>query len=177
YTLGICFGSRLGANWSFRHFTVLAPAGGFERFAPTFAAMLGSYRINGAWARSYIQQGMARLHQMQQQTAERVARNAEEIHATMQAACDERSRSQDYLDYQRTNFIRGQQDWVSDMEGGTVYHTDSWGTQNTTTDERWEGQPFDYVNYVNYTGKNPKYNEQMTAIDSRELWEQHIRGQ
>jgi hypothetical protein len=33
------------------------------------------------------------------------------------------------------------------MEGGTVYRTDSWGTQNTATGEYWEGQPYDYVHF------------------------------
>jgi len=58
------------------------------------------------------------------------------------------------------------------MEGGTVYRSDSWGTKNTTTGETWEGRPYDYVHFE---GKNPKYNEQMQPVDSRALWERHIR--
>ena len=88
----------------------------------------------------------------------------------MQAAYDERQRSQDYIDYQRTSYIRGEQDWISSAEGGSVYHSDSWGTQNTTTGEFWEGQPY---NYVNFEGKNPKYDEQMQAIDNRALFEKY----
>ena len=91
----------------------------------------------------------------------------------MQAAYDERQKSMDYIDYQRTSYIRGQQDWISSMEGGTVYRTDSWGTKNTATGEYWEGKAYDYYHYQ---GKNPKYNEQMQAVDSRALWEKHIRG-
>lgn len=49
-----------------------------------------------------------------------------------------------------------------------LYHTDSWGTKNTATGEYWEGQPY---NYVNFKDENPKYREQMTSIDSRELYE------
>jgi len=78
----------------------------------------------------------------------------------------------DYIDYQRTSYIRGQQDWISAMEGGTVYHTDSWGTKNTVTGDYHEGKPY---NYVHFTGKNPQYNEQMQAVDSRQLWERHIQ--
>ena len=33
-------------------------------------------------------------------------------------------------------------------------------------------QPFDCVHFE---GKNPKYNEQMQPVDSRALWERHIR--
>ena len=133
--------------------------------------MLGSYEIDDQYARNYVQQGLARLRQLQQQTSAMIARNAQEIHDMMQAAYDERQRSQDYIDYQRTSYIRGEQDWVSSMEGGTIYHTDSWGTRNTTTGETWEGKPYDYVNFE---GRHPKYNEDMTPIDSRALWEQHI---
>lgn len=174
YTFGLSFGSRLNTNWTFRHITVGAPVEQFNAYAPSFAAMLQSYRLNEQWAANYVAAGAQRLRQMQQQTAAMVSRNAEDIHRMMQAAYDERQKSMDYIDYQRTNYIRGQQDWVSSMEGGTLYHTDSWGTKNTATGEYWEGQPYDYVHFK---GNNPKYNEEMTPIDSRALWERHIRSQ
>jgi hypothetical protein len=174
YTFGFSFGSRLNTNWTFRHMTVGAPADQFESFVPTFSAMTQSFRYNEQWMANYIVQGAQRLRQLQQQTASMVRRNAEDIRRMMQAAYDERQRSMDYIDYQRTNYIRGQQDWVSSMEGGTVYHTDSWGTQNTATGEYWKGQPYDYVHFK---GGNPKYNEDMTPIDSRALWERYVRPQ
>jgi len=133
YTFGVSFGSRLGTNWSFWHITVGGPLEGFDSFAPTFVTMMQSYKIDDQFARNYIAQGMARLREMQKQTAALVSRNAQEIRQMMQSAYDERQRSMDYIDYQRTNYIRGQQDWVSHVEGGTVYHTDSWGTKNTAT--------------------------------------------
>jgi hypothetical protein len=172
YTFGISFGSRLGTNWSFRHLTVTAPAERFGPWAVSFADMLGSYKINERWAQDYAAQGARRLREMQQQTSAMVARNAQEIRQMMQAAYDERQKSMDYIDYQRTSYIRGQQDWISSMEGGTVYRSDSWGTKNTVTGEYREGKPYDYVNFE---GKNPKYNEQMQPVDSRALWEKHIR--
>ncbi|OGL49432.1 MAG: hypothetical protein A2161_05250 [Candidatus Schekmanbacteria bacterium RBG_13_48_7] len=171
YTIGFSFGTRLNTNWSFQHLTVTAPEDKFDSFAETFAYMIQSYTINEAWAKNYVAQGLSRLRQLQQQTSRMVARNALEIHEMMQAAYDERQKSQDYIDYQRTNFIRDEQDWISNMEGGTVYHTDNWGTQNTTTGEYWEGQPFDSIHFQ---GDNPKHNEQMIPIDSRKLWEQNI---
>jgi hypothetical protein len=172
YTYGISFGSRLGTSWSFRHLTVTAPAERFGAWAGNFASMLASYKINERWAQEYVAQGARRLREMQQQTSAMVARNAQEIRQMMQAAYDERQKSMDYIDYQRTSYIRGQQDWISSMEGGAVYRSDSWGTKNTTTGEYWEGKPYDYVNFE---GKNPKYNEQMQPVDSRTLWERHIR--
>jgi hypothetical protein len=172
YTLGISFGSRLDTNWTFRHITVAAPRDRFEDYAPLFSAMLGSYALDDDWVKNYVRQGMERLRQMERETARKVAGNARDIREMMQAAYDERQKSQDYLDYKRSQTIRGEQDWISSMEGGTVYHTDNWGTRNTTTGETWEGQPYDYVRF---TGRNPKHNEDMTPIDNRELWEKHRR--
>ena len=172
YTIGLSLGSRLDTNWNFRHLSVYGPAERFNAFLVNFAAMLESYRISDQWAQRYVAQGLVRLRQLQQQTAAIVARNADEIHSMMQAAYDERQRSQEYIDYQFTNYIRGEQDWISSVEGGTVYHSDSWGTRNTTTGESWEGQPF---NSVNFEGSNPKYNEQMQAINDRATFER-FRG-
>jgi hypothetical protein len=168
YSFGITFGSRLNTNWKFWHITVAAPVEQFEALVPSFVTMVQSYKINDQFAQNYIAQGMARLRQMQQQTAQIVARNAQEIHQMMQSAYDERQKSMDYIDYQRTNYIRGQSDWISSVEGGSVYHSDNWGTKNTTTGEYYKGQPF---NYFNYTGENPKYNEQMQEINNRALYE------
>jgi hypothetical protein len=172
YTFGISFGSRLNTGWKFWHMTASAPAASFDTVAVTFVKMFESYRINDRFAEQYIANGMARLRELQRQTSALVARNAAEIHAMMQAAFEERMRSWDYIDYQRSNYIRGEQDWVSSMEGGTLYHSDRWGTRNTATGDYYEGQPY---NYFNYTGDNPKYNEHMTAIDSRALWERYVR--
>ena len=170
YSFGISFGSRLNTNWRLWHMTVAAPAEQFDAFAPNFITMCQSYKINDKFAQDYIARGMARLRQMQQETAAMVSRNAREIHEMMQAAYDERQKSMEYIDYQRTKYIRGESDWVSSMEGGTIYHSERWGTENTATGEYYEGQPY---NYFNYTGKNPKYNEQMQEINNRELYEKY----
>jgi hypothetical protein len=172
YTFAISFGSRLNTNWKFWHMTVTAPETKFGSLAPTLSAMMHSYSIDDTYAADYIIRGMARLRELQQQTAQIVAQNAQEIRSMMQACYDERQRSMDYIDYQRTNYIRGQQDWISTMEGGTIYHTDSWGTLNTDTSEYSGSKAYDYVHFQ---GDNPKYNEQMTPIDSRQLWERHVR--
>jgi hypothetical protein len=166
YTMGLCFYPHSGTTWSFRHLTVGAPIDAFDSHVPMFIAMLQSYAIDEAWAQEYVRQGMVRLRQLQQQTRQMVSRNTDEIRQMMQAAYDERQRSADYIDHQRTNFIRGEQDWISALEGGTVYHTDTWGTQNTVTGEFYPGRPYDHVHFE---GENPKYNEQMVAVDSREL--------
>lgn len=169
YTLGICFGSRLDTGWRFWHLTFTAPAEQFSAMVPTFLAMAQAYHIDDAYAQQYIANGLRRLRELQAQTAAVVSRTRQEISAMMQAAYDERQRSQDYIDYQRTNYIRGQQDWISHLEGGTIYHTDSWGTKNTYTGQTWEGAPF---NYFHYQGENPRYRESLTPIDNRRLYDQ-----
>ena len=133
YSFGISFGSRLNTNWRLWHMTVAAPAEQFDAFAPNFVTMCQSYKINDKFAQDYIARGMARLRQMQQETAAMVSRNAREIHEMMQAAYDERQKSMEYIDYQRTKYIRGESDWVSSMEGGTIYHSERWGAENTAT--------------------------------------------
>ena len=173
YTFGISFGSRLNVNWRFWHITVGAPLEQFDSLIPTFVTMVKSYTIDDRFARDYIARGTARLREMQAETRRLVRRNAEDIPRMMQAAYDERQRSMDYIDYQRSTYIRGHQDWISAVEGGTVYHTDSWGTRNTVTGEHWEGK---HYNYVHFKGENPKYAEQMTPVDSRALYERHVRG-
>lgn len=172
YTFGISFGSRLDTNWNLTHLSVGAPAEEFDRRLPVFVEMLSSYQVNDAWARQYVANGLARLRQLQQETARIVTRNAQEIRSMMQAAYDERQRSQDYIDYQRTSYIRGTSDWISSVEGGAVYHSDSWGTKNLATGERWEGQAY---NAVNFEGASPKHDESLTRIDSRELYEKALR--
>jgi len=168
YSFGITFGSRLNINWRLWHITVSAPVESFDSFVANFVEMVQSYRIDDEFARKYIADGMARLRQLQQKTMEMVTRNAQEIRQMMQAAYDERRRSQDYIDYQRTRYIRGEQDWISSAEGGTVYRSDRWGTQNLASGEYWEGQPF---NYFNSTGRNPRYGDQMTPINDRATFE------
>jgi len=172
YTLGASCGTASGLTWSLFHLSVWAPLEQFDAFFPTFAAMLQSYTINPAFARVYIAKGLARLRVLQQQTMQMVARNAREIRETMQAAYDERRRSKEYIDYQTSRMIRGEQDWVSDVEGGTVYRTDRWGTRNLDTGERYKDRAYDYVNFE---GRHPKYHERMTPINSRQLWERHFR--
>lgn len=173
YTFGVSFRSRWDLEWQLWHMTVSVPEEDFADRAPMLARMMLSYRINDDFAARYIADGIARLRVLQRQTSELVARNASEIHSMMQAAYEERQRSWDYIDYQRTSYIRGQQDWISSLEGGRVYHTDSWGTLNTDTGAYYEGTAYDYVHF---DGESPRYHEMMTPVDSRALWERYIRN-
>jgi hypothetical protein len=84
------------------------------------------------------------------------------------AAYRERQKSMEYIDYKRTGYIRGEQEWVSQAEGGALYKSDHWGLSREGKTVV-EGQDF---NYYNYKGQNPRYNETMTPVDiSREVYE------
>ncbi len=180
YSFGVTTAQMMGFNWGLWHITVVGPADGFDAYVGNFTAMIRSYQGNEEFAKRYIERGNERLRQMERETAAKIASNATYIRETMQAAYEERQKSQEYIDYQRTQYIRGQSDWVSEVEGGAVYHSDSWGTENTWTGEFWaadpdgRGDPNRPYNYVNFQGKNPKYNETMQEINTRALWEQNV---
>jgi hypothetical protein len=168
------FGSRLQVNWSFTHFTVTAPQGSFADLTPTFAAMLESFQIDQTWARQYVAQGARRLAAMTRRTSQMIARNADEIREIQTAMYEGRQRSRDYTDYVFTSYMRGESDWISELEGGTVYRSDSWGLTDTTTGDFWEenGEPgHRRRDYVNFQGENPRYREQMQEVNTREAFE------
>ena len=172
YTFGLSFGTRMDTGWSLWHLSVWAPAAEFGAYAGVFAQMLGSYKVDDEWARKYVAAGMARVRAMQAETARIVAQNARDIRQMMDAAYRERQLSWDYIDYKRTRYIRGEQDWISAGEGGTIYRSDHWGLKNTATGEYVaEGEPCNYYNFRGgggYPGLVP--------IDSREVWQRHVHG-
>jgi len=137
-------------------------------YLPSLVKMAESYRINEQFAAEYVRQGMENLKRLTRETSEKVARSAREIRESGMAAYQERQRSQEYIDYKRTGTIRGEQEWVSQAEGGALYKSDHWGLSREGQTVV-EGQEF---NYYNYKGQYPRYNESMTPVDiSREVYE------
>lgn len=171
YTLGLVLGSRLGINWKLIHVTVSAPPEDFGVLAATFVRMGASYKVDDAYAERYVREGMERVRQMIQETAAIVARNAAEIRTMMNQAYQERMDSQSYIDFLRTGYIRGEASWVSGAEGGTIYKSDAWGIENTTTGDRWDGKPFNYYNFTGGGGYGG-----LQEIDRRDLYDRYVRG-
>jgi len=60
-------------------------------------------------------------------TSRMMAETASAARESLTASFQERARSRDYLDYKRTSVIRGEQEWVSQVEGGALYKSDHWG--------------------------------------------------
>ena len=155
-------------QWGINITGVWAPEKELPGYLPSLARMAGSYRLNERFAKEYVQQGMENVRRMARENSERMARNAQEMRESSMAAYQERQRSQEYIDYKRTGYIRGEQEWVSEVEGGALYKSDHWGLSREG-ERKIEGQDF---NYYNYKGQNPRYNETMTPVDSsREVYE------
>jgi len=155
-------------QWGILVTGVWAPEKELAGYLPSLVKMAGSYRLNERFAEEYVRKGMENVYRMARENSERMARNAQEMRESSMAAYEERQRSREYIDYKRTGYIRGEQEWVSEAEGGALYKSDHWGLSREG--ERYiEGQDY---NYYNYKGKNPRYNEMMTPVDSsREVYE------
>lgn len=77
FTMGVCFYSRMGTNWSLWHFTVAAPANRFRSMAPTFAVMLRSFRVNRGWVKEYLRAGAERLEWLMERNLRVIGRASE----------------------------------------------------------------------------------------------------
>ena len=155
-------------QWGIAVSGIWAPRDEFAEYLPSLVKMAESYRIDEQFAAEYVRRGLENLKKLTRETAEKTARNAREIRESSMAAYQERQKSMDYIDYKRTGYIRGEQEWLSQAEGGTLYKSDHWGLSREGRSVV-EGQDF---NYYNYKGQNPRYNETMTPVDiSREVYE------
>ncbi|MBP2674548.1 MAG: hypothetical protein H6Q84_1388 [Deltaproteobacteria bacterium] len=155
-------------QWGINVSGIWAPQKEMEGYLPSLVKIVESYRINRQFADEYVRQGMEKVRKMAAETSAMMARNAREIRESSMAAYQERQRSQEYIDYKRTGYIRGEQEWVSEVEGGVIYKSDHWGLSREGEREI-EGQAY---NYYNFKGQNPRYNETMTPVDvSREVYE------
>jgi hypothetical protein len=155
-------------QWMIAVSGVWAPQNDFAEYLPFLLKMAESYRIDGQYSAEYVRRGLENLRRLARETSEKAARSAREIREGSMASYQERQRSMDYIDYKRTGYIRGEQEWLSQAEGGTLYKSDHWGLSREGKSVV-EGQDF---NYYNFKGQNPRYNESMTPVDiSREVYE------
>jgi hypothetical protein len=154
------WGIAVGGIWA-PHAELLAWLPGLRRVAE-------SYAIDQRFAEEYVRAGMANAQRMARETSQKAARYAGEMRASSMASFRERWRSDAYIDYKRTGTIRGEQEWLSQAEGGVLYKSDHWGLSREGRTVV-EGQEF---NYYNFQGENPVTRESMTPVDvSREVYE------
>ena len=150
-------------------FTILAGVWSPEKdaylYTPALEEVASSFSINDQYAREYIRAGLARLRELQRQTAGAIG-DLNRAREQNQKDWEERQKRKEFSESKWDDYRRGNSYWVSDLEGGKVYATDSGGTRDTVTGDYYEGRGY---NWVNFQGENPRYPESMREISSYEL--------
>lgn len=144
---------------------IWAPKVQFGRSLPTLIKVSESYQLNQQWAAEYVRQGMANLKVLMQKTSSMMARYAEEMRQSSLAAHQNRMKSSDFISYKFSTYMRGEQEWITGLEGGKIYQSDHWGLSSGGR-TLVEGPPFNYYNYQGDT----KYGHIPVDI-SREVFE------
>jgi hypothetical protein len=151
-------------QWGILPMGFWAPESQFARFLPSLIQIAESFRINEELASKYVHDGMVKVQEMMKTTSSMMYRYSQEMRASSLAGHQNRMRSMDYTSYKFSTYMRGQQEWVTGVEGGTIVTTDHWGL---SVGGRYvvEGPPF---NYYNFQGE--KYG--LIPVDSsREVFE------
>jgi hypothetical protein len=143
-----------------------APEARLATQRPLLLNVMASFAINDKYARRYIQAGLENLRRLQQKS-EAAMQDLNATRAQDQRDWEARQERKAYMDSGWDDYRRGRSYWVSELEGGKVYETDSGGTQDTVTGQNYEGKPY---NWVNFEGQNPRHpSETMREITSDEL--------
>ena len=151
-------------QWGILPMGFWAPESQFARFLPSLIQIAESFRINEELASKYVRDGMAKVQEMMKTTSSMMYRYSQEMRASSLAGHQNRMRSMDYTSYKFSTYMRGQQEWVTGVEGGAVVTTDHWGL-SVGGKYVVEGPPF---NYYNFQGE--KYG--LIPVDSsREVFE------
>lgn len=159
--------------WNSIVFGAWAPQDRFAAFAPILLKVSQSYQINQEYVANHIRSGLDNLRRLQGQT-QQAMQELDDFRHEQQLSWEENEARRDYTNWKFSQYMRDQTAWVSDVESGKVYDTDSAGTKDTWTGDRWEGPPHDHVHSI---GRNPRYRDEiMTVIDTFELYDRHKRN-
>jgi len=141
-----------------------APEPQFARYLPSLIQIAESFRINQEWASKYVQEGMAKVREKMKETSSMMYRYSQEMRASSLASHQNRMKSSDFTSYKFSTYMRGEQEWVTGLEGGKIYQSDHYGI-SSGGQTIVEGPPF---NYYNYHGE--KYGH-IPVDSSREVYE------
>jgi hypothetical protein len=133
-------------QWGIIPLGIWAPASQFGRSLPSLIKVAESFQINQQWASDQVRQGMANLREQMKRTSSMMSRYAEEMRQSSLAAHQNRMKSMDFISYKFSTYMRGQQEWVTGLEGGKIYTSDHWGL-SCGGQTIVEGPPFNYYNY------------------------------
>jgi hypothetical protein len=157
---------NLAGQWFSIVAGIWGPGDDLWRHLPVLAHVAGSFAIDDAYAKRYIENGMANLRVLQQRTQQAVQSLYGAIEQN-QRDYEARVERKEASDAKWDDYARGNSYWVSALEGGKVYRTDPWGTQDTQTGTRYDGAP---TSYIHFDGQNPVHaSEQMHEISSHDL--------
>jgi hypothetical protein len=133
-------------QWAIIPMGFWAPTSQFPRHLPSLLKIAESYRMNEAWVKEYVRQGQERVREMMKKTSSMMSRYAEEMRQSSLASHQERMRSGDFISYKFSTYMRGEQEWVTSLNGGAIVKTDHWGL---SVGGRYavEGPPFNYYNF------------------------------
>jgi len=141
-----------------------APQNQFSRSLPSLIRIMESFQINQQWAADQVRQGMLRVQELMKKTSSMMSRYAEEMRQSSLASHQNRMKSGDFINYKFSTYMRGEQEWVTGLEGGKIYTTDHHGLSSGGK-MLIEGPGF---NYYNYQGE--KYGH-IPVDSSREVYE------
>jgi hypothetical protein len=145
---------------------VWAPADDLGRQLPLLERVGDSFGIDDRYAKDYIRTGTQRLRELEARTRREI-QGLNDQRAAHQADWEAGQARKDLAQSRWDDYRRGESYWVSEMEGGKVYRSDSSGLQDLSTGDRAEGAPHDYVHFE---GENPRHpSETMREISSGEL--------
>jgi hypothetical protein len=151
-------------QWGILAMGFWAPESQFARYLASLIQIAESFRINEELSSKYVRDGMAKVQEMMKTTSSMMYRYSQEMRASSLAGHQNRMRSMDYTSYKFSTYMRGQQEWVTGVEGGAIVTTDHWGL-SVGGKYVVEGPPF---NYYNFQGE--KYG--LIPVDSsREVFE------
>ena len=123
-----------------------APQNQFGRLLPSLVRVMESFQINQQWAADQVRQGMQRVQELMKQTSSMMSRYAEEMRQSNLAGHQNRMKSGDFISYKFSTYMRGEQEWVTGLEGGRIYTTDHHGLSSGGK-MLIEGPGFNYYNY------------------------------
>ncbi len=151
-------------QWAIIPMGFWAPTAQFARSLPSLLKIGESYRLNEQWANEYVREGQKKVREMMKKTSSMMSRYAEEMRQSSYSSHQNRMKSSDFISYKFSSYMRGEQEWVTRLHGGTMLTTDHWGL---SSGGRYviEGPPFNYYNF-----KGEQYG--LIPVDiSREVFE------
>ena len=145
---------------------IWGPQNEFYRYYQLLEQVSTSFSINDQYARRYIQEGLKRARELHDKTVAMMRENANQ-REKQQADWEAKQKHKDFVESKWDDYRRGATYWVSDMENGKVYQTDSYGLKDKGTGDYYEGSGY---SQTHFEGRSPVHpSETMREVSSGEV--------